>query len=116
MRHTDRIAIGDLGLPVPIEVEEIDLALTFDTPSFIDVLSEVLKDLKTEKIILAEELKANNPEQLENIKNVFKSYEIEVEFVSHENFKQLLKSTKAVIRTGETTPYSNIILQSDVIF
>jgi D-ribose pyranase len=38
------------------------------------------------------------------------------EYVSHEKFKELTKKAKAVIRTGETTPYANIILHAGVIF
>jgi len=40
----------------------------------------------------------------------------EIEYVSHDEFKQLSKEVKAVIRTGEDTPYANVILQSAVIF
>lgn len=34
----------------------------------------------------------------------------------HEHFKQATKTAKAVIRTGETTPFANVILHSGVIF
>ncbi|RIO78192.1 D-ribose pyranase, partial [Staphylococcus haemolyticus] len=40
----------------------------------------------------------------------------ELEQVNHETFKALTKNAKAIIRTGEATPYANIILQSGVIF
>lgn len=36
--------------------------------------------------------------------------------VSHEQFKELTANAKVIIRTGETTPYANVILQSGVIF
>ena len=67
MGHTDRICIGDCGLPVPDETERIDLTVKFGTPSFMEVLEEVGKDMKIEKVILAEEIKEQNPEQLKNI-------------------------------------------------
>ena len=62
MGHTDRICIGDCGLPIPEETERIDLALRFGQPSFMEVLKEVAEDMKIEKIILAEEMKEKNPE------------------------------------------------------
>lgn len=116
LRHTDQIVIGDAGLPVPDHVEEIDISLKLGTPTFIDVLEEIEKDMTIEKIILADEIKTENSDQLENIMNLLKLTDDSTEFVSHERFKELTMNTKAVIRTGEITPYSNIILQSNVIF
>ena len=61
MGHTDCIAIGDCGLPIPQEVERIDLALTFGEPRFLRVLELVLADMKVEKIVLAEEIRSRIP-------------------------------------------------------
>lgn len=65
MGHTDTIAVGDCGLPVPEETERIDLALVKGMPSFMDVLKAVSADMKIEKIVLAEEIKEKNPEVFE---------------------------------------------------
>ena len=116
MGHTDRICIGDCGLPIPEETERIDLALKFGQPSFMDVLKEVAADMKIEKIILAEEIKEKNPAQLEAVLAFFENVKPEVECVPHTELKALTKECRAVIRSGETTPYSNIILQSGCLF
>ena len=116
MGHTDRICKGDCGLPIPDETERIDLAVKFGVPTFMDVLKEVGDDMKIEKIVLAEEIKENNPKVLAEINEYFAGQEIDVEFVSHVGLKEMTKECKAVIRTGETTPYANIILQSGCIF
>lgn len=116
MGHTDCIAIGDCGLPVPDEVERIDLALTFGEPTFMRTLEIVAADMKVEKIVLAEEIKEQNPAVLSAVEALFAGQEIEVEFVPHTEFKNRTHECKAVIRTGETTPYANIILQSGCIF
>lgn len=115
MGHTDQLVIGDCGLPVPNDVKKIDLALKLGTPSFIETLETVLEDMKIEKIILATEIQEQNVEVLAQIKALIDE-DVEVEFVEHELFKKLNADAKAVIRTGEITPYANIILQSDVIF
>lgn len=115
MGHTDRIAIGDCGLPIPDEVERIDLALTFGEPKFLHVLELMLQDMKVEKIILAEEIKEQNPEVLHGIERLFAG-RVEVEFVPHTALKAATRDCKAVIRSGEITPYANIILQSGCIF
>ena len=116
MGHTDWIAIGDCGLPIPDEVERIDLALTFGEPGFMRTLEIAAGDMKVEKIILAEEIKEQNPEVLNQVKEYFAGQSVEVEFVSHVELKARTHECKAVIRTGEITPYANIILQSGCIF
>jgi D-ribose pyranase len=112
--HMDQICIADAGLPVPNQVMKIDLALERGLPSFIDVLRIVTSDMCIEKVYLAEEIKTINPLMLEQILKII-SFEM-IEWVSHVQFKEMTKQSKTVIRTGEMTPYANIILQSNVNF
>lgn len=114
--HTDCICIGDCGLPIPDEVERIDLALAFGEPTFMRTLEVVVGDMKVEKIVLAEEIKTQNPNVLRQVEELFAGQNIEVEFVSHVELKERTFDCKAVIRTGEITPYANVILQSGCIF
>ena len=114
--HTDTICIGDCGLPIPDEVERIDLALCFGEPTFMRTLEIVAGDMKIEKIVLATEIKEQNKEVLSQIEALFAGQNIEVEYVPHTELKAQTKNCKAVIRTGETTPYANVILQSGCIF
>ena len=118
MGHTDTIAVGDCGLPVPEETERIDLALREGLPSFMDVLETVSADMNIEKIVLAEEIRADNQVVLERILALCEKLpkQCQVEYISHEELKLQLKTCRAVIRTGEATPYSNIILQSGCRF
>ena len=110
--HTDQIVIADCGLPIPDGVVCIDLAYKLGEPDFITILEVVLEDLKVEKAIIAEEIKqANRPVEEAILNNLN-----EIDYVSHEQFKQMTKEAKVIIRTGETTTYANIILQSGVIF
>lgn len=114
MGHMDWLGIGDAGTPVPKETEKIDLAVHAGLPSFIDVLNEILKELEVQKIYLAEEIKDQNPEQLRKIKEVLP--DVKIEYIPHSQLKKDLKQSKAFIRTGEETPFSNVILESGVIF
>lgn len=114
MGHMDLLGVGDAGTPVPKGTVKIDLAVKKDLPSFIDVLTEVLTELEVQKVYIAEEIKTQNPEQLENIKKVLPN--VEMEFITHAELKLRLKDSKAFIRTGEETPYSNVILESGVVF
>ena len=114
--HTDRIAIGDCGLPIPDEVERLDLALAFGEPTFLRTLEIVAADMKIEKIVLAEEIKTQNPNVLKQVEELFSGLSVETEFVPHTELKEQTHDCKAVIRTGEITPYANIILQAGCIF
>ena len=115
MGHTDRLTIGDCGLPIPRDVERIDLALKLGVPGFLETLDVILEELCVEKIILAEEIKTASPEMHAEILKRFPA-KVAVEYVPHEDFKRATVSSKAVVRTGECTPYANVILCSGVTF
>ncbi|MGM0747913.1 D-ribose pyranase [Bacillus atrophaeus] len=112
--HTDKIVIADAGLPVPDSVLKIDLSLKPGIPGFKDVTELLTEEMVVEKITAASEIKTANPQIANFIENQFKKQP--VEYLSHEEFKQLTKEAKAIIRTGEVTPYANCILQAGVIF
>jgi D-ribose pyranase len=112
--HTDTIVIGDCGLPIPDETVRIDLSLKIGTPSFMETLQAVLGDMAIEKVTLANEIKENNPQIEAGVTNLVNG--VSIEYTTHEELKELTKQAKAVIRTGEATPYANIILHAGVIF
>ncbi|WEV50797.1 D-ribose pyranase [Lactobacillus sp. ESL0731] len=114
MGHFDKLAIGDAGTPVPKDTEKIDLAVTNGIPSFMDVLNNVLEELGIQRIFLASEIKTENPEMLAQIKK--RLPDTPIEFITHEELKESLKDCKAFVRTGEMTPFANILLESNVVF
>lgn len=110
MGHGDLIVIGDAGLPVPPGVRLIDLAVTGGVPGIFDVLDALLSELVVERSALATEAS-------DDLASAFRSRSIgEVRTVSHDDFKQLTRQARAVVRTGEFTPYANICLWSGVAF
>lgn len=116
--HTAHITICDAGLPIPNEVKRIDLAIENGVPSFISVLAPILSEMQVEEIILAEEIKEKNPKMLEKIMETFKNVEMnpKITWVKHEEFKKITKESEAIVRTGECSPYANVILKSGVVF
>ncbi len=114
MGHTDGLTVADAGLPVPPQVERIDLAVSPGVPGFAQVLEAIAAELKAEAIVIAREAFDRNPELLRTIERCFPG--IPIEAVPHEAFKTLTRETRAVVRTGECTPYSNVIVRSGVIF
>lgn len=114
MGHTDTLAIGDCGLPIPKDVKRIDLAIIKNLPTFMDTLKAVLLELEIEEVTLAVETAEVSKKLYEEIEKEIG--DVRINFVSHEQLKEELKECKAVIRTGEQTPYANIILKSGVVF
>lgn len=118
MGHMDELTISDAGLPIPSDIERIDLALSQGIPSFLDVLKAVLSEQKIETVVMAKEIEKASPLMHHNIISVIKDANVNtnVLYISHNDFKERTAKSKAVIRTGEFTPYSNIILVSGVVF
>lgn len=114
MGHFDKLSIGDAGMPVPMTTEKIDLAVDNSIPSFMQVLNNVLEELEVQRIYLAEEIKSENPQVLSEIKE--RLPETPITFIPHSEMKADLNNCHVFIRTGEMTPYANIILESGVVF
>jgi D-ribose pyranase len=114
MGHTDALCIADAGLPISSLTERIDLAVKPGMPPFLDVLGAVLEELVVERAVVADEIREKSPSVLEGIRRLLDG--ITIDFVPHEEFKKLTERSKAVVRTGECTPYANVILYSGVPF
>lgn len=116
--HTASITLCDAGLPIPIEVKRIDLAIENGYPSFIRTLDVMLSEMMVEEIVIASELVQKNPQVYQAMLDIFKQHGIEPKItqVSHEQFKLLTHHCEVVVRTGECTPYANVILKSGVVF
>lgn len=109
--HTDRLVIADCGLPIPKGVPCIDLSYELGKPSFVDILDAVIADFQHEAAFIAGEIERENPEIESKIKE-----RTAVSCITHEELKEMSRDAKLIIRTGEATPYANIVLQSGVIF
>ena len=114
MGHKDKIMICGSAFPIPENTRRIDLALEPGLPAFLDVLRVVLKELKVEEIMIAKETLEKSPQHFEKMVAMFPG--IEPTVIPQAELKELSKQVKACIRTGECTPFSNIILISGVTF
>ena len=112
--HTDQLVIADAGLPVPPQVPRIDLALKAGLPAFLDTLQVVLSEMQVERAIIAQELPMTSQDVFEALQEMLG--DIPIETIPHEELKAQTHSARGVIRTGEFTPYSNVILFAGVVF
>ena len=109
--HTDLVVVCDAGLPIPSGPTVVDLAFRFGVPSFETVLSGLLEELVIEGATAAEEVE-RNPRSYELLKTRLP----DLGLVPHEELKRIVARAKLVVRTGEATPYSNVILRCGVPF
>ena len=111
MGHNDTLVIADAGLPVPPGVERIDLALVAGVPSYLQTLQAILEELAVESAIFAEEM---SPSLRRETCRLLGDRSVHV--VAHEELKRLSAAARAVVRTGECTPYANVLLVAGVTF
>lgn len=114
MGHRDMLVIADAGLPIPPGVRRIDLAVRPNLPRFNDVLAAVLEELHVEEAVVASEMLERSPETHAAL--VAQLGEAPVRELLHEQFKLQTSRAHAVVRTGEFTPYANVILIAGVVF
>lgn len=112
MGHTDMMLIADAGLAVPNTTPVIDISLKENIPTSIEVLEEVLKHFSVEKIIYSQATVDVSPSREKEFLKYFDE-NVEVEVVPHALLRdELTRKVKFVIRTGDFTANSNIILVS----
>ncbi len=116
MGHTDYICIGDMGLPIPNGVQRIDVAISKGSPSLEQVLKNVLSEMCVEQILIANEASKTFEDLCKDSIKEAQEKEALIKKCSHEEFKKYCANAKAIIRTGEASPYYNIILYSGVTF
>ncbi len=112
--HKDTFMIADGGMPIPKGIEIVDLALCGGVPTFKQVMEAVLDETEIDAYTIAEEIIVKNPELLGYIKG--KLSQTEEIMIPHLELKEETKQIKFAIRTGEFTPYPNIILHAGVAF
>ncbi len=112
MGHTDTLVVADAGLPIPPEVERVDLGLVRGVPGFVETVEAIARELVVEALVMAEEAQEQSPDVVEAVRRLFPG--VPLRLVPHLELKAMCRSARAVVRTGEFTPYANVILQSGV--
>ena len=112
--HMDLFMIGDAGMPIPPGVPVVDLVVTAGVPTFKQVVDAVLDEAVVEGYTIAEEIQDKNQELLAYIRE--KLPEAEETMITHAQLKAMSKDVRFAVRTGEFTPYPNIILRAGVAF
>lgn len=109
VRHTNTIVIADRGFPFWPQIETIDIALVDDIPTVLNVLQSLLPNFKVGPAWMAEEFRqVNTPEVIGQFVGTLPP----IAWLPHVDLKQRVPSAIGLIRTGDTTQYANVILES----
>ena len=114
--HTDLIVVTDAGLPIPLGCERVDLAYRPGAPAFIDVLDTVLAELIVESATISAEIEQYSPHMLAALRERLDPLGVTIKLVPHVEFKERTRGARAFVRSGELTPYANVILHAGVAF
>ena len=111
VRHTNTLVIADRGFPFWPQIETIDISLIDDIPRVLDVVQALRKNFVVAQFFMAEEFLQVNPAE---VKAVFASAleGVPVIYEPHVVFKKRVPNAIGLIRTADTTPYANVILES----
>jgi D-ribose pyranase len=111
IRHTNTLVISDRGFPFWPQIETIDISLVDDIPKVLDVVQALRKNFVAVQAFMAEEFLSENTAEtqaafLAALKGVPTIYE------PHVIFKKRVPQAIGLIRTADTVPYANLILES----
>ncbi len=114
--HTDLIVVTDAGLPIPMGSERVDLGYRVGAPAFLDVLDTVLTELVVEGATVSAEIEQHSPHLLKALHDRFDRLGVAIELVPHVEFKAQTHAARAFVRSGEFTPFANVILHAGVAY
>ncbi|MGA2807014.1 MAG: D-ribose pyranase [Terracidiphilus sp.] len=111
VRHTNTLVIADRGFPFWPQVETIDISLVDDLPQVLDVLKAIRANFNIGRVFMAEEFNsANGSEARIRLEQALQG--VPTSFEPHVEFKKRVPTAIGLIRTGDTTQYANMILES----
>lgn len=114
MGHYDRLVVCDAGFPIPLDRAYVDLSLTPDQPTVLEIVALLTKELEVEQVRVATEVLDASPDRLDALAALVP--DADVGHVPHSEFKAMARDARAIVRTGDFTPYANVMLISGVVY
>lgn len=111
VRHTNTLVIADRGFPYWPNIETVDLSLVDDVPTVAQVLAAVQANFVIGHAFTAEEFRQHNAASVVGRLQA-QLGAVPLTFEPHVEFKRRVPHAIGLIRTGDTIPYANLILES----
>jgi D-ribose pyranase len=111
VRHTNTLVIADRGFPFWPQIETVDLSPVDDIPKVLDLLRAIQANFVIGRAYMAQEFETNSAERTRaQFAEAFGS--VPLTFEPHVEFKRRVPLAIGLIRTGDTTQYANMIIES----
>jgi D-ribose pyranase len=111
IRHTNALVIADRGFPFWPEIETVDISLTNDIPTVLQVVAAIRPQFQALQAVMAREfLKHNGAATRAAFTKALSGIPTLHEL--HLQFKKRVPQAIGLIRTGDSLPYANLILIS----
>jgi D-ribose pyranase len=111
VRHTNALVIADRGFPFWPQVETVDISLTDDIPTVLQVLAAIRPEFHAVQAYMAREfVRENSPATRALFAKALKG--IPTTHEPHVQFKKRVPGAIGLVRTGDTVQYANMILVS----
>ena len=111
VRHTNSLVIADCDFPSWPGIETVDVSLTRGMPTVLQVLNSIRPNWQCGTVFMAAEfMKVNDKRTRAAFVKACRG--VELQFEPHLNFKLRVPRALGMIRTGDATQYSNMILVS----
>jgi len=110
IRHTNTLVISDRGFPFWPQIETVDISLIDDVPTVMQVFAALKENFDYGHVWVAEEFKSSNSE--EKLAELQAQVGDSLQFESHVTLKQRVPGAIGLIRTGDTTQYANMVIES----
>ncbi|HVY24447.1 MAG TPA: D-ribose pyranase [Steroidobacteraceae bacterium] len=109
VRHTNTLVIADRGFPFWPQIEIVDLSLVDDVPTVLQVINALLPNFSVGKAWMANEFREHNSATV--VASFVAALPV-INFEPHVEFKRRVPGAIGLIRTGDTIPYANVIIES----
>jgi D-ribose pyranase len=111
VRHTNTLVIADRGFPFWPQIETVDLSLVDGVPTVLQVLDALRPNFVIGRAFAAREFtKVNSAAVQQALATRLRG--VPLVFEPHVAFKKRVPLALGLIRTGDTTQYANLILES----
>lgn len=108
--HKDRFMLCDAGMAIPKDAKCVDLSYAKFKPMVTEVLAEIQKYFEIESVAILKETKENSPERFREFLGMLKKEQIEMTDIV--TVRKEANDMKFFIRTGDYTPFSNLVITS----
>lgn len=109
--HMDEVIVCDAGFPIPLGVRTVDVSLAANRPTVPELLAVLMEAFSVEALVMAEETRRHSPSRYAEIVQIVGA-DLPVATMPHAEFKVRSRTVKAVLRSGDFTAYSNVLLVS----